>query len=152
TDFFRNFQTWSDQVVAVSTAPGVNNGCCGWVPWDGDYSGKFPAADGLGINPQNQTTTAGYVQMSFKHDKWDGNVGVRFVHTDASGKGLLVFSSGNLSNLAPADDVAFANGASSPTEGGNTYDNWLPSLNLRYKANDNFYLRFAVGKGIMRPN
>ena len=95
TSFFRNYQTWSDQVVAVSTAPGVNNGCCAWVPLDGDYSTKFPANDGLGVNPQNQKTTAAYAQLSFKHDKWDGNVGVRFVKTEASGSGQLVFSQGN---------------------------------------------------------
>ena len=92
TSFFRNYQTFADQVVAVSTAPGVNNGCCAWVPWDGDYSTKFPANDGLGVNPQNQQTTAGYTQLSFKHDKWDGNVGVRLVRTEASGTGQLVFS------------------------------------------------------------
>ena len=28
----------------------------------------------------------------------------------------------------------------------------LPSFNLRYKATDNFFLRFAVGKGIARPD
>ena len=151
TSFFRNFQTWSDTVVAVSTAPGVNNACCAWVPWDGDYSTKFPANDGLGINPQNQQTTAGYVQLSFKHDKWDGNVGVRFVKTEASGGGQLVFQTGTLNNTAPADDLAFANGGSVQTADSNSYDNVLPSFNLRYKATDNFYLRFAVAKGIARP-
>ena len=151
TSFFRNYQNWANQVVAVSTAPGVNNGCCGWVPFDGDYSTKFPANDGLGVNPQNQTTTAGYAQLSFKHNKWDGNVGVRFVKTEASGQGQLVFQTGTLSNAAPPDDLAFANGASVPTSDDNSYDNVLPSLNIRYKATDNFFLRFAVGKGIARP-
>ena len=151
TGFFRNFQTWSDTVTQVSTAPGVNNGCCTWVPWDGDYSTKFPANDGLGINPQNQTTSAGYVQASFKHEKWDGNLGVRFVHTSAEGTGQLVFSQGNFGPGVPASDVAFANGGSSETSGSNSYDDVLPSFNLRYKATDNFYLRFAVAKGIARP-
>jgi TonB-dependent receptor len=152
TSFFRNYQNWANTVVDVSTAPGVNNGCCTWVPWDGDFSTKFPANDGLGINPQNQTTTAGYAQLSFKHGNWDGNVGVRFVKTEASGEGQLVFQQGTLSNQAPADDIAFANGASSPTAGDNDYNDVLPSFNLRYKATDNFYLRFAIGKGIARPD
>lgn len=150
TRFFRDFQQWSDTVVDVSTAPGVNNGCCTWVPWDGDYSTKFPANDGLGVNPQDQQTSAAYAQLSFKHDDWDGNVGVRFVKTEAAGSGQLVFSQGNFVG-APADDVAFANGASTATHGSNSYDHVLPSFNLRYKASDNFYLRFAVGKGIARP-
>jgi TonB-dependent receptor len=151
TGFFRNFQKWSTTVEQVSTAPGVNNGCCTWTPWDGDYSTKFPANDGLGINPQNQTTSAAYVQASFKHEKWDGNLGVRFVHTSAEGTGQLVFSQGNFGPGVPADDVAFANGGSSETSGSNTYDTVLPSFNLRYKATENFFLRFAVAKGIARP-
>jgi TonB-dependent receptor len=151
TGFFRNYQTWADRVVAVSTAPGVSNGCCGWTPWDGDYSTKFPANDGLGVNPQNQQTSAAYVQLSFEHGKWDGNVGVRFVRTEAAGSGQLVFSQGNFAPGTAADDVAFANGASSETSGTNEYDDVLPSFNLRYKATDNFFLRFAVAKGIARP-
>ncbi|HEV7608376.1 MAG TPA: TonB-dependent receptor [Steroidobacteraceae bacterium] len=151
TNFFRNFQQWSDTVVDVSTAAGVNNGCCTWVPWDGDYSTKFPANDGLGVNPQNQRTTAAYTQLSFKHEKWDGNVGIRFVKTEAAGSGQLVFSGGNFGPGAPASDVAFANGASTPTSGDNSYNNVLPSFNLRYKATDNLFFRFAVAKGIARP-
>jgi TonB-dependent receptor len=151
TRTFRNYSNWADQVVAVSTAPGVQNGCCAWTPWDGDYSTRFPANDGLGENPQNQETTAAYVQLSFKHDQWDGNVGVRFVRTEASGRGQLVFSQGNFGPGAPADDVAFANGGSSETSGTNSYDDVLPSFNLRYKASDNVFLRFAVAKGIARP-
>jgi len=151
TSTFRNYEAWANQVVAVSTAPGVNNGCCGWTPFSGDYDGGFPAADGLGVNPQNQTTTAGYAQLSFKHNKWDGNVGVRYVQTEATGAGTLVFLTGTLSPAAPADDLAFANGASVETSGTHDYDDLLPSFNLRYKATDNFFLRFAVGKGIARP-
>jgi TonB-dependent receptor len=152
TRIFRNYQNWAQQVVAVATAPGVNSGCCTWTPWDGEYSTKFPASDGLGINPQNQETQAAYLQLSFGQDKWDGNIGVRFVRTEATGAGQLVFSEGNLSDLAPADDLAFANGASSDTSGTNSYDDVLPSFNLRYKATDNFFLRFAVAKGISRPD
>ena len=152
TNFFRNYQTFSDTVVAVEHAPGVADPCgCNWTPWDGDYSTKFPGNDGLGINPQSQKTTAAYTQVSFKHDKWDGNVGVRFVHTAAEGTGQLVFSTGTLAPTAPASDIAFANGGSSETTGSNSYDDVLPSFNLRYKATDSFFLRFAVAKGIARP-
>ena len=70
TRFFRDYQTWSNTVVDVSKAQGVNNGCCTWVPWNGDYRTKFPANDGLGINPQNQTTTAGYVRCISSTTSW----------------------------------------------------------------------------------
>jgi TonB-dependent receptor len=152
TGFFRDYQTWANNVVAVSTAPGVQPGCCGWVPWSGEYSATFPAADGLGINPQRQETKASYLQLSFGHDKWDGNIGVRFVKTEASGAGRLIFSTGTVNTAMPADDQAFANGASVETSGTHSYDHVLPSFNLRYKATENFFLRFAVGKGIARPD
>ncbi|HTU67690.1 MAG TPA: TonB-dependent receptor, partial [Steroidobacteraceae bacterium] len=153
TNFFRNYQTWSNTVVGVEHAPGVADPCgCNWVPWvEGDYESKFPGADGLGVNPQNQTTSAAYAQISFKHEKWDGNLGVRFVHTSAEGTGRLVFATGTLAPSTPASDLAFANGGSGPTSGDNSYDNVLPSFNLRYKASDDFFLRFAVAKGIARP-
>ncbi len=152
TSYFRNYENWAATVVDVSTAPGVNNGCCSWTPWDGDYSTKFPANDGLGVNPQSQETTAFYTQLSFKHgEKWDGNVGVRFVKTKADGTGQLVFSQGNFAPGTPADVVAFSNGGASETTGSHEYDDVLPSFNLRYKATENFFLRFAVAKGIARP-
>jgi TonB-dependent receptor len=152
TQFFRNYDNWSQTVVDVSTAPGVQNGCCQWVPWDGDYSTKFPANDGLGVNPQNQQTTAAYAQLSFKHgEKWDGNVGVRVVKTEATGTGQLVFSQGNFGPGTPADAIAFSNGAASETSGTHEYTDVLPSFNLRYKPAENFYLRLAVAKGIARP-
>jgi TonB-dependent receptor len=136
TRSFRDYQSWSNMVVALSTRPDVVNGCCGWTPWDGDYTTKFPANDGLGVNPQDQQTTAAYAQLSFKHNDWDGNLGVRFVNTHAAGTGQLVFVTGNFAG-APADDVAFANGASAEKTGSNDYNNVLPSFNLRYKASDN---------------
>lgn len=151
TRTFRNYESWAAQVVSVSTQSNVLNGCCGWTPWDGDYSTKFPANDGLGINPQDQQTKAAYVQLSFAQGKWDGNVGVRFVRTDASGTGQLVFSGGNLSTGAPAADLAFSNGGSLQTTGSNSYDHVLPSFNLRYKPTENLFVRFAVAKGIARP-
>ncbi len=151
TSFFRNYQTWANTVLALYNDPSVTPGCCNWVAWDGDYSTKFPANDGLGINPQNQRTTAGYVQLSFGKDKWDGNIGVRFVRTEASGTGQLVFADGALPGTVPQADRDFANGASIEQTGSRSYDDVLPSFNLRYKASDNFYLRFAVARGIARP-
>ena len=135
----------------MSTAPGVNNGCCAWVPWDGDYSTKFPANDGLGVNPQNQTTTAGYAQLSFKHDKWDGNVGVRFVKTEASGPASWSSAPAPSGRRRRPTTWRSPMAQSLETSDSNSYDNVLPSFNLRYKATDNFFLRFAVGKGIARP-
>jgi TonB-dependent receptor len=151
TNIFRNYENWANTVVDITASPTIQNGCCQWTPFDGDYSTRFPANDGLGVNPQNQKTTAAYTQLSFKHGDFDGNVGVRFVRTEASGTGQLIFSQGNFAPGVPADVAAFSNGAATQTSGTNSYNDVLPSFNLRYKATDNFFLRFAVAKGIARP-
>jgi TonB-dependent receptor len=149
TRLFRNYQTFADTVTGIINTPGIAPG--GWTQWDGDYSGTNPAADGLGINPQNQKTWAGYAVAHFEHGRLDGNLGVRVVETDSSGTARLTFSSAN-SPFFPAEDLAFANGASSERTDENSYTDVLPSLNVRYKVTDDFFLRFAVAKSLTRPN
>jgi TonB-dependent receptor len=151
TGLFRNYQTFADTVTGIANADGVTSGCCDWTQWDGDYSGTNPAADGLGINPQNQKTWAGYVAMYFEHGAFDGNLGARVVETDSSGTARLTFS-GVDSPFLPAEDQAFANGASIEQTDENSYTDVLPSLNLRYKVRDDVFLRFAVAKSLTRPN
>lgn len=152
TGLFRNYQTFANTVTGIINTDNVNTGCCDWVPWDGDYSGRSPAADGLGINPQTQKTWAGYVAGHFEHGSVDGNVGVRVVSTEATGQGLLKFDTGGLTPLAPAAELAFANGASTVMTDENSYTDVLPSLNVRYKVRDDLFLRFAAAKSLSRPN
>jgi TonB-dependent receptor len=147
TAAFRSRQAFQNTVLGLSTF-GTN--CCDWTPWNGDYADTTPGNDGLGINTQEQKTLAGYVVTHFKHDKLDGNVGVRVVRTENTGTGLLTFSGANLIN--DPGDSAFANGASIEGSDENTYTDVLPSLNLRYKLQDDLFLRFAVGRSIARPD
>jgi TonB-dependent receptor len=151
TALFRSYQTFVNTVTGIINTVGPTFGA-EWTPWDGDYSSTNPAADGLGINPQNQKTWAGYVAVHFARDKLDGDVGVRFVSTDASGQGLFKFDPGGLTPLVPAEDLAFANGASVVTTAENSYTDVLPSLNLRYRIQDDLFLRFAAARSLSRPN
>ncbi len=48
--------------------------------------------------------------------------------------------------------LAFADGTSVPQVATQTFDNWLPSLNLRFDVNDKLTFRFAASKAINRPN
>jgi TonB-dependent receptor len=151
TGLFRNYQTFANTVTGIINS-GVGPTGAEWTPWNGDYSGTSPAADGLGINPQDQKTWAGYVAVHVERDKLDGDVGVRWVRTEASGQGLFSFERGGLTPLVPAEDLAFANGASAVTTGGNSYTDVLPSLNLRYRMRDDLFLRFAAARSLSRPN
>lgn len=67
-----------------------------------------------------------------------GNVGVQYVDTDQSSSAIS--GNGNDENTILV-----------PTTGGDSYEEWLPSLNLTFQfANDNF-LRFAYGRTLARP-
>ncbi|MFC4312752.1 TonB-dependent receptor [Steroidobacter flavus] len=134
----------------IHTVETLGTNCCDWTPWNGDFADTTPGNDGLGINTQNQKTLAGYVNAHFGKGKLDGNLGVRVVRTENSGTGLLTFSGANL--IGAPDESAFANGASMEATDENTYTDVLPSLNVRFKVQDNVFLRLAVARSLARPD
>lgn len=144
TRAFRDRLSFNNAVQAVQTETG------GWVPWDGDYSATKPAADGLGVNVQNQKTLAGYVAANFEHGKLDGNLGVRVVSTDNEGTGFLTFLHANV--IDQPNETAFANGAGYLSTDKNSYTDVLPSLNLRYKLREDLFFRAAVARSVARPD
>lgn len=106
-----------------------------------------------------------------------GNVGVRYVNTKVSSVGALVAPNqfvlgtaaqctGPLPPQVPgqpapqrpvscflsAQDIAFANGGSTPTTVESEFDNWLPSFNVRLDLSDKWLIRFAASKAISRPD
>ncbi len=64
-----------------------------------------------------------------------GNLGVRYAKTKQVAKGTVI----NGSTPVP---VSYPK----------TYDNWLPSLNLKAQLNDDLILRFAASRVVNRPN
>ena len=150
---FRSYEDFARTVTGILSTPGVTPGCCDWTPWNGDYSGTNPASDGLGINPQTQETWAAYGVVHFRAgDSVDGNVGVRVVTTDSTGRGLLRFDNNGITPSLPAGDQAFFNGASTELVAKNSYTDVLPSLNLRYRLQDNLFIRFAAARSLARPD
>ncbi|MCX7283324.1 MAG: TonB-dependent receptor [Novosphingobium sp.] len=110
----------------------------------------------------------------------DGNIGVRYVDTLGVSFGALTAPLRNtvlpstfptvaaycsaprqpadpippICRLTPtqqANVLAFANGASEPLAARNKFSHWLPSLNLRFHANDQLQFRFAASRAISRP-
>jgi TonB-dependent receptor len=128
--------------------------CAPWVPATFDH----PAA----TNTQTEKTRAAYAQLRFGWDDLkypiDGNIGLRYVKTDDTGSGYVSYTPPapisvdpgvpatgmeNLVNIAPIAQRMSAN---------NSYHNWLPSLNLRLKYNDQLQFRFAASKSLSRPD
>ncbi|SEO00565.1 TonB-dependent receptor [Duganella sp. CF517] len=117
-----------------------------------------PAAN----NTQTEKTRAAYTQLRFGWDDLkypiDGNVGIRYVKTTGAGSGYVSFTRPSLptggSGVTPTGQgnlIDIASFAEQQTVN-NSYDNWLPSLNLRMKATDQLQFRFAVAKSLSRPD
>jgi iron complex outermembrane receptor protein len=123
-----------------------------------------------------------YVQANYEHDKWSGNVGLRFAQTHVNADIPTPIPAGACQRAAPnqpAIPCAAYPGAIS-TAGdlqpyydnqtgtdkfdplkGNTYyftksdrrfNNWLPSLNLRYEVTKDMLVRFGASRTIGRQN
>ena len=126
-------------------------------PWKAS-SFDDPAA----TNTQTEKTRAAYTQLRFGWDNLkypiDGNIGIRYVKTTGAGSGYVSFTRPNLPSVgAGVNATGQANLIDIPSfaqqqSANNSYDNWLPSLNLRMKATDQLQFRFAVAKSMSRPD
>lgn len=140
----------------------------GWTPLtDQSYDTANPGSDNVlgGVATQNEKTLAGYGMLRFGAGIVDGNIGVRVVRTRNEATGYL--SIGTITSpctatptapacagLAPA--LAFSNngggGRLSDATYQNEYTDVLPTLNLRFKVTDDFQIRLAAGRAMVRPN
>ncbi|MDC7675072.1 TonB-dependent receptor [Asticcacaulis machinosus] len=149
----------------------ANGGINYWKAFNGDYNAGFQNFGGRGINRQSEKTTAIYSKLRFGGEtffgkelswdgnamSWDGNFGLRVVKTETEGRGFGTvgfISQAQKRNASPtaAAKIDFADGQSFETIGGTSYTDVLPSLNLRLKVTDNFFIRYAASKNIVRPD
>jgi len=130
----------------------AGNSCSPW------KAAAFGEANPSGDNEQAEKTHAAYTQLRFAFDDLqypvDGNVGVRYVKTKSKSFGYTVFNPNFV--IPPGGTTGLAVPTIAPFAGRrdyeNSYDNWLPSLNLRMKASEELQFRFAIGKGMARPD
>ncbi|MET0266008.1 MAG: TonB-dependent receptor, partial [Duganella sp.] len=118
--------------------------------------------DPAASNTQTEKTRSAFTQLRFGWDDLkypvDGNVGVRYVRTYSAGTGYVSFSPPSLPSVNPGTPTTGLNNLISIARFAerqsynNSYDNWLPSLNLRMKANEQLQFRFAVAKAMSRPD
>ncbi|MHA6717953.1 TonB-dependent receptor [Sphingomonas sp. RS6] len=108
-------------------------------------------------NEQHEQTYALYGTVRFGLDNMgtplSGNLGLRYVNTKARTSGFLVTPQPVVipDGQDPADYPVF-DGSSSVRNYRNNYDYWLPSLNLLYKFTPKLQARFAVSRGMARPD
>ncbi|HKE94935.1 MAG TPA: TonB-dependent receptor, partial [Povalibacter sp.] len=131
------------------------------------------------VNVTDEKTDALYAMLKFGNNKSgagsvSGNVGVRWVRTNFSADGTIGYPTpGSLTSEAdclsppnggapsafcqiPAEERArarrFATGGSSPTTAETTYEDWLPSLNLKVNVTDELLFRFGYSQAMARPD
>ncbi len=111
--------------------------------FDSVYETIGQTPDRRGSADNTETTLAAYLQANLYLLDGDltGNVGVRYVRTDLESHGLTG-TSYNARNGGPLNELHYKH----------DYDNFLPSLNLSYKINDDMVLRFAAATVIARPD
>ena len=94
----------------------------------------------------NERVTAGYVMHDLDISKLHINVGLRYENTYQEYHAFA--------DTVVADQNSTANNLSFRQKiiGRHSYDDWFPSLQLRYALDDASNLRFAVTRGIARPD
>jgi len=122
-----------DQLEAFNNAY-TNRDPVSRADWTADYSLK-------------EKDTAFYMQADFDGDGWGGNLGVRYVQTDED-----IVTNVGVSAQTPGAITTSAFGPYLPVQTKNTYDDFLPSCNIRFNLTDDMLLRFAASRTMTRAD
>jgi phosphoribosylformimino-5-aminoimidazole carboxamide ribotide isomerase len=103
-------------------------------------------------NVVEEDVLAAYLQVNIDTELFSvpltGNFGVRYVNTEQSSTGLV---SAGANGDPIADDLGVINSNYTLTTVGDSYEDFLPSLNLNFQVTDNDQIRFAYAKVMSRP-
>ena len=157
---FHDFQRGDVQVPAAgyiysenavknfwATTDGVNAGCNDW------HCGndKNALTNEAYRNTQEEKTKSAYIMVNYGLDDLsmpvDGNFGVRVVKTDNVAHGHLTTNEVKL-----PDGTVIQSTNAGDFDAKNDYSHVLPSFNLRVKATDDLFIRFAASKAIWAPS
>ena len=94
-----------------------------------------------------EKTTGVYAQFNFQGERWNANLGLRYVKTKEDVTNYL--------NASAEDPDAITTSAFGPYKAVqtlNTYNDWLPTANIRWELNDDMDLRFGATRTLGRPD
>jgi len=95
----------------------------------------------------HEKDTAGFVQADFKGDNWAGNAGVRVVHTEEDATSYT-----QVDASTPGAVLTSAFGPFAGLERKHTYNDVLPSANLKLDLSPDLVARFAASETMTRPD
>ena len=142
----QNFKATTDAINSNCPSEPFSWACSGVVYQDWSRL-KDPAYG----NKQDEKTASAYVMTNYAFNDLatpiDGNVGVRVVETDNVAHGHVTIPTVTLPDGSTAQSAS-----ASDYDAKNSYTHVLPSFNLRLKATDDLFVRFAASKAIWAPN
>lgn len=134
-DIPTNIWFWTpSQLAAYNSPDNVNRDPIGRLDWNSTYD----------VEEEN---SAAYVQADFGGDVWSGNIGLRYVQTKED---IVSFVSADATD--PDAVLGSAFGTFKPSRTQHTYDDWLPSANLRWNVTDEVVARFGAAMTMTRPD
>jgi iron complex outermembrane receptor protein len=95
----------------------------------------------------HEKNSAAYVQADFKGDNWAANVGVRYVHTQED-----AISYTQVAANTPGAVLTSAFGPFAGLEAEHSYNDILPSANLKLDLSQDLVARFAASETMTRPD
>ena len=133
-DFPRDIWLWSPEQLRAYNDAAANR----------DPVGRRSFAETFQVEEKN---AAGYVQGDFKGSNWSGNIGVRVVRTKEN---VLNFVTADATD--PDAILGSAFGTFKPVTTDHTYNDVLPSANLKIDIRDDLVARFAASKTMTRAD
>jgi hypothetical protein len=118
-----------------------------------DFALTLPQFNAVNSYAVRETTTGGYLEAAFAGNNWNGNLGVRVVHTHTSASTAVnQIESVTVDNPSnPTDPATVVYSDATPTSSSGSYTQALPSLNFTYRFRPNLQLRFGASETIARP-
>src|ERR1700687_1743210 len=95
----------------------------------------------------HEKNSAAFVQADFKGDNWAANVGVRYVHTQED-----AISYTQVAANTPGAILTSAFGPFAGLEKEHSYNDVLPSANLKLDLSPDLVARFAASETMTRPD
>ena len=94
-----------------------------------------------------EQNSAAYIQADFQGDRWSSNIGVRYVRTEED---VVTYTQNDGTDPDTITGSLFGPFVGIPVT--NTYNDVLPSVNLKFDVTDEVVARFAVAKTMTRPD